>query len=56
MSANALWDALANTGVLIKTKTVRHGESYYENGTKVSFAGRPRLLKIDPVKVKELAE
>ena len=56
LSANALWDALANTGVLIKTKTVRHGESYYENGTKVSFAGRPRLLKIDPVKVKELAE
>lgn len=56
LSANALWDALANTGVLIKAKTVRHGESYYENGTKVSFAGRPRLLKIDPVRVKELAE
>ena len=46
LSANALWNALANAGILLKAKTVRHGETYYENGTKVSFAGRPRLLKI----------
>ena len=56
LSANALWNALANAGILLKAKTVRHGETYYENGTKVSFAGRPRLLKIDPAKLKAMAE
>ncbi len=56
LSANALWTALAASNVLIRTKTTKQGGTYYENGTKISFAGRPRMLKIDPAMLKEVAE
>ena len=56
LSQAALWEALANAGILVRSKTNRNGQPHYENGTKVSFAGRPRLLKIDPAKLRELAE
>lgn len=56
LSQSALWEALANAGILLRPVTKRNGQLHYENGTKVSFAGRPRLLKIDPAKLRELAE
>ena len=56
LSPSALWEALANAGILLRSKTNRNGQLHYENGTKVSFGGRPRLLKIDPAKLRELAE
>ena len=56
LTANALWEALSNAGILIRSKTNRKGKLCYENGTKVSFAGRPRLLKIDPARLQEVAE
>lgn len=52
LTQSALWAALAAEGILIPTQTGR-GVEY---GTKVSFGGRPRLLKIDPHKIQEAAE
>ena len=56
LSANALCEALVNSGILIPAQISRDGQTHYENGTKISFAGRPRLWKIDPAVVKRVAE
>ena len=52
LTQNALWAALAAERVLVPTET-KHGVEY---GTKVSFGTRPRLLKIDPRRLNEVAE
>ena len=56
LSATALWEALSNAGILIRSQTTRNGQVSYENGTKIPFAGRPRLLKINPARLREMAE
>ena len=56
LSAPALWTALANAGVLIRSPARKNGKIVYENGTKMPFGSRPRLLKIVPEKIYELAE
>lgn len=52
----ALWRQLAADGALLPTHTKKKGVEAVEYGTKVSFAGRPRLLKFDPQKLQALAE
>ena len=56
LGMQALWKALASDGVLIPNVTERNGKKRVEYGTKISFAGRPRLLKIDPKRFYEIAE
>lgn len=56
LSMTALWEALSNTGILIRSQTTRNGQVSYENSTKISFAGRPHLLKINQAKLREVAE
>lgn len=55
LSMQALWGALDAKGVLIPTETMRKGVPHKEYGTKVSFGNRPRMLKIIPQRLRELA-
>lgn len=55
LSMQALWGALDAKGVLIPTETMRKGVPHKEYGTKVSFGNRPRMLKILPQRLRELA-
>lgn len=55
LSMQALWGALDAKGVLIPTNTMRKGVPHKEYGTKVSFGNRPRMLKIVPQRLRELA-
>lgn len=56
LSMTALWGALAAAGILIPTEVKSKGISRVEYGTRVSFAGRPRLLKIVPQRLQEVAD
>ena len=56
LSMTALWEALSNASILIRSQTTRNGQVRYENSTKISFAGRPRLLKNDPARLRAVAE
>lgn len=55
LSMQALWGALASKGALIPTKTNRKGVPHTEYGTKVSFGNRPRMLRILPDRLRQLA-
>lgn len=56
LSAPALWRSLAAAGVLTPSTVNAKDGPKTEFGTKVKFGKRPRLLVIDPVRLRELAE
>ena len=56
-SQTALWGDLVSSGVLIPTRTkCKNGTERLEYGTKMGFGDRPRMLKIDPDRLRAIAE
>lgn len=54
LTQRALWEALVNAGVLLPAVEHSKGPGRVAYGTRVSFLGRPRLLRIDPKRLHEL--
>lgn len=54
LSEKALWQQLANANILHPSLQKSKGVDRLEYGTRVSFGGRPRLLKISPAALHDL--